>query len=100
MPCICVHVCMCVCHADNYCAALGRLIFLKRVSEGRIPRWINNSYSRSLYMEAMQSDSDTGSDDYQDLAPWDSSDGDTLLSHVLLTRLDEEAQADKHHADV
>lgn len=37
---------------DNYTAAIGRLIYMKRKSEGRIPSWVHNAYSRSLGMEA------------------------------------------------
>jgi len=37
---------------DNYTAALGRLIFLKRKNEGKFPNWLFKAYSRMLRMEA------------------------------------------------
>jgi hypothetical protein len=137
--------------ADNYTAALGRIIFNKRVSEGRIPSWNTHSYSRSLRLEAEQaagsgytlrrarggssgcggagsvhsttattattsdtphtspsaSGDDGGSEgaqtggaahdsEGQQLAPWDSSDGDTELYNPALLPLPHVAAVESH----
>ncbi len=61
--------------AENYTAALGRVIFLKRLSEGRLPGWLRQSYPRTR---------GEGKEEEEELSPWDSSDGDAMLPAGVL----------------
>lgn len=73
---------------DNYTAALGRIIFLKRRAEGQPPlSWLRSAYARSLGLEAAEA---AGLDPAEALLakPWDSSDadGDALPPAVGMVR--------------
>lgn len=61
---------------DNYTAALGRLIFRKRVAEGgRFPRFVSRAYSRSLRLESLE---EAGVPAPVEVSNYDSSDADAL----------------------